>query len=103
VEHSAPRPSHAERKAAKEAARRRAQFVATARGLNRARLVIGAVLLATLALGTACGATGLPLFCAVDTQWYAFISAGLLGAFLGLTIRIFREQRRLERSLEAPR
>ena len=67
--------------------------------LKRARTIVGFVGLAPLVGSLACDG-GLPLFC---LPWSLYIGAWavILGAFVGLSIRLIRERRQFE--AEQPR
>ena len=87
------------RSAAKDRARRDAEFIARQKGIARTRTLVGAFgfipLLASLACATTTGA--LP-FCAIPREWYLAVWAGIFGTFIGLTIRLYRERRSYERA-----
>ncbi|HET8568273.1 MAG TPA: hypothetical protein VFM93_04735 [Candidatus Limnocylindria bacterium] len=67
------------------------------RSLQRALLVVMLIGLIPIGLLFGCGGrTEGP--CSVPSDLYLFVTAGVLGAFIGLTIRIVRERRSIERA-----
>ena len=71
-----------------------AEYRARELRLKRFRTVVGFLGLVPLAGSVACDG-GLVLFC-VPWSWYMGLWAAVFGAFVGLSIRLFRERRRFE-------
>lgn len=86
------------RRSEKEAARRRAEFLASQQRLGRWRTVVGWLGFVPLAAALGCG-TGTPfdLVCGIPREYWLLVWAALFGTFLGLTIRLVIERRRFER------
>lgn len=82
----------------RDAAKRRAAFLAQQKRLGRRRTIVGALGFVPLAASLGCG-TGTPLdvLCVVPREVWLLLWAALFGSFLGLTIRLILERRRFER------
>lgn len=83
----------------REAARRRAEFLASQQRLGRWRTVVGWLGFVPLAAAIGCG-TGTPLdvvLCGPPRELWLLVWAALFGTFIGLTIRLVIERRRFER------
>lgn len=86
------------RSAAKDKARRDAEFTARQRRVARLRTWVGAFGFVPLIASLACtSTTGALPFCAIPREWYLAIWAGVFGTFIGLTIRLYRERHKYER------
>ncbi len=84
--------------AAKDKARRDAEFTARQKRIARIRTWVGAFGFVPLIASLACtSTTGALPFCAIPREWYLAIWAGVFGTFVGLTIRLYRERRKYER------
>ena len=99
VERAVPRRD-AGRRAEKAEARRRAEFELRLARLRRWRTVVGSLAFLPLGASLLC-ATGIEAVCIVPRELYLGIWAALFGSFLGLTVRMWRERRRFERSAAA--
>ena len=87
------------RSAAKDKARRDAEFIARQKRTARTRTVVGAFGFVPLLASLACSSTSGALpFCAIPREWYLALWAGVFGTFIGLTIRLYRERRAYERA-----
>ncbi|HZP96949.1 MAG TPA: hypothetical protein VFC31_11500 [Candidatus Limnocylindria bacterium] len=86
------------KRADRDAAKKRAEFLASQRRLGRRRTIVGLLGFVPLLASLVCG-TGTPLdaLCVLPTSWWLLIWAALFGSFLGLTIRLVLERRRFER------
>jgi len=75
--------------------KRRLDYAARRRRLERQRNVIGLLGIVPLVFSLGCG-TGTPLdaLCFLPRDIWMFVWAALLGSFLGLTIRLILERRR---------
>ncbi|MBU6423661.1 MAG: hypothetical protein KGQ88_06480 [Chloroflexi bacterium] len=84
----------------KAEARRRAEFEARMTRMQRIRTVVGLLGFVPLAASLACG-SGLDIVgvCSVPREVYLGLWAAIVGTFLGLTFRMWRD-RRAERRTE---
>lgn len=83
------------RSAAKDQARRDAEFTASQKRVGRMRTWVGAFGFVPLLASFACTSTAAALpFCAIPREWYLAVWAGVFGTFIGLTIRLYRERRK---------
>lgn len=86
------------RSAAKDQARRDAEFNAGQKRVARMRTWVGAFGFVPLLASLACtSTTGALPFCAIPREWYLAVWAGVFGTFVGLTIRLYRERRKYQR------
>ncbi len=84
--------------AAKDKARRDAEFTARQKRIARTRTWVGAFGFVPLLASLACtSTTGALPFCAIPREWYLAVWAGVFGTFVGLTIRLYRERRKYQR------
>lgn len=92
------------KRADRDAEKRRLAFNAGQRRLARRRTFIGMLGFVPLGASLGCG-VGPPLdvLCAISPEGWLLIWAGLIGSFLGLTIRLIRERRRFERGTQGGR
>jgi hypothetical protein len=81
----------------KRARRRAAEHEARIKRLERLRAFATALIALPLAASLGCGVVAIPLLCDVPREWYLGLWAGIVGAFVGLTIRLVLERRRYER------
>lgn len=88
----------------RQAAKKRADFLAGQQRLGRRRTVIGLLGFIPLLASFVCGSgTPLEVLCVLPQSWWLLIWAALFGSFLGLTIRLILERRRFERGSEGGR
>jgi len=82
----------------RDAEKRRLDYAARRRRLERQRNVIGLLGVVPLVFSLGCG-TGTPLdaLCFLPREIWMFVWAALLGSFLGLTIRLILERRRFQK------
>lgn len=82
----------------REAEKRRLDYEARRRRLGRQRNIIGFLGFVPLVFSVGCG-TGTPfdVLCFLPRDIWMFVWAGLLGSFIGLTIRLILERRRFQR------
>ena len=90
------------KRALRDAEKRRLDYEARRRRIERQRNVIGFLGLVPLAFSLGCG-TGTPLdaLCFLPRDIWLFVWAALLGSFLGLTIRLILERRRFQKAERA--
>lgn len=73
------------------------QHAARMKSVTKLRTGVALLGFVPLLASLSCG-WGLGLFCAIPPEWYLGIWAAILGTFIGLTIRLFRERRAYQRS-----
>ena len=94
------RPAQGDRREAKEAERRAAEFRAGQARIARRRDFIALLAIPILALVLACGTVPIPFACDLPREVLFFAFSAILGGWLGMTIRLFLEQRRYARDNE---
>jgi hypothetical protein len=82
----------------RDAEKRRVDYEARRRRLERQRNVIGFLGIVPLVFSVGCG-TGTPfdMLCFLPRDVWMFVWAALLGSFIGLTIRLILERRRFQK------
>ena len=91
------RRGRSERRGSRSERKRQEALVARRRSLTRQRTVVGALAFIPL-LGWVGCANGVAALCFVPYEWWLAIFSALFGAYLGLTIRLFRERRAASQS-----
>lgn len=92
------RPAKPDKREKRSEDKRRDAFEADQKSLRRRRTFIGA--LGFVPLGGALGCVaGQQLLCQVPQEWWFAIWAALFGSFLGITIRLFLEDRKFRRGV----
>jgi hypothetical protein len=86
-----------DRGAAKAEARKRGMFELKMARLRRIRSIIGALGFVPLVASLLCS-SGVEAFCFLPREIWLGVWAALFGSFIGLTVRMWRERRRFERT-----
>jgi hypothetical protein len=91
-------PVAKKKRAVRQDEKRRAEFAASQQRLGRRRNFVGLLGVFPLAASLGCGNVPLlDVLCTIPREWWLLIWAGLLGSFIGLTIRLVLERRRFQR------
>lgn len=93
------RPPHGERRAAKDAERRHAEFLAGQARIAKRRNVVALLALPILLLTLACGSLPIPLACDLPREALPLAFSAVFGGYLGMTIRMFLDRRRYAREV----
>lgn len=93
------RPPHGERRAARDAERRRAEFLAGQARIARRRNIAALLALPILLLTLACGTLPIPIACDIPREALLLAFSAIFGGYLGMTIRLFLDRRRYGREV----
>lgn len=95
------RPAHGERRAAKDAERRLAEFLAGQARIAKRRNVVALLALPILLLTLGCGSLPIPIpfACDLPREALLLVFSAIFGGYLGMTIRMFLDRRRYAREV----